>query len=208
MKNKRKLEAQELFWKGKFGVDYIKRNFDAQRIKFVGRDLLRNNINVNSVLDLGSNVGHNLDACKLAFPKADLLGVEINKAAFKILKKKHDAINGSILDLKLNKKFDLVIITGVLSHQNQSDIKKLLKKVYSFTKKYIYLADYFNPKPVQVNYRGHQDRLTKDDFAKKLWTLFPTLTLLDYGFYWRHDPYLKSQCDDVNWFLFRKLNGK
>ena len=103
MKNKRKLEAQELFWKGKFGVDYIKRNFDAQRIKFVGRDLLRNNINVNSVLDLGSNVGHNLDACKLAFPKADLLGVEINKAAFKILKKKHDAINGSILDLKLIK---------------------------------------------------------------------------------------------------------
>ena len=108
----------------------------------------------------------------------------------------------------LKEKFDLVIITGVLSHQNQSDIKKLLKKVYSFTKKYIYLADYFNPKPVQVNYRGHQDRLTKDDFAKKLWTLFPTLTLLDYGFYWRHDPYLKSQCDDVNWFLFRKLNGK
>ena len=30
MKNKRKLAAQELFWKGKFGVDYIKRNFDAQ----------------------------------------------------------------------------------------------------------------------------------------------------------------------------------
>ena len=184
MKNKRKLAAQELFWKGKFGVDYIKRNFDAQRIKFVGRDLLKNNINVNSVLDLGSNVGHNLDACKLAFPKANLTGVEINKTAFKILNKKYNAVNKSILDLKLKKKFDLVIITGVLSHQNQSDVKKLLKKVYSLSKKYIYLADYFNPKPVQVNYRGHQDRLTKDDFAKKLWSLFPRLRLMDYGFYW------------------------
>ena len=60
----------------------------------------------------------------------------------------------------------------MLSHQNQSDVKKLLKKVYSLSKKYIYLADYFNPKPVQVNYRGHQDRLTKDDFAKNFGLYF------------------------------------
>ena len=106
--------------------------------------------------------------------------------------------------LDSSKKFDLVIITGVLSHQSQNILKKIYKKIYKLTSKYIYLADYFNPYPHEVKYRGFNDRLTKRDFAKEIWKMYPNLKLLDYGFYWKQDPHLKGQCDDVNWFLFKK----
>ncbi len=195
---------QEKFWAGKFGDKYINRNFKAQRIKFVGRDLLINNLTVSTILEIGPNVGHNLDAAKQAFPYAKTFGVEINKKAYKILKKRHPAANKSILDFNTKKKFDLVIITGVLSHQSQNILKKIYKKIYKLTSKYIYLADYFNPYPHEVKYRGFNDRLTKRDFAKEIWKMYPNLKLLDYGFYWKQDPHLKGQCDDVNWFLFKK----
>ena len=38
----------------------------------------------------------------------------------------------------------------------------------------------------------------------KKWDTFPNLKLIDYGFHWKFDPYLKHNCDDANWFLFKK----
>tara|TARA_B110000438_G_C15820656_1_gene654310 strand:+ start:274 stop:879 length:606 start_codon:yes stop_codon:yes gene_type:complete len=195
---------QELFWIGKFGNQYIKRNNKTNRMLTIGKNLLKNNVKANSVIELGANIGSNLDAIKKIYPSASILGIEINKKAYKILKNKHSSINESILDFKIKKKFDLVIIAGVLIHQNPNYLKRIYKSMYSLTKKYIYISEYFNPEPVTVKYHGNKDRLFKRDFAKELWKLYPKLKLINYGFEWKEDPKLKNVSDNSNWFLFKK----
>ena len=198
------LTEQEVFWKSSFTKNYIKRNKDYNRIPTIGKDLLENKINIKSVIELGSNIGLNLDALKKIYPECKTYGVEINKDAFKILSKKHDAKNKSILEFKTNKKFDLVLISGVLIHQNPSKLNYIYNLLYKLSKKYIYMNEYFNPHPVQLDYHGYKNKLFKRDFAKELWNKFPKLNLVNYGFHWKEDPYQKNNYDNANWFIFKK----
>ena len=89
-------------------------------------------------------------------------------------------------------------------HQNPKFLKKIYSKLYNLSKKYIYIEEYFNPTPVSIRYRGNDERLFKRDFAKEIWQLYPKLKIIDYGFHWKEDPYLKDNCDNHNWFLFEK----
>jgi spore coat polysaccharide biosynthesis protein SpsF len=195
---------QEKFWEGDFGNRYIQRNQNSKGIYTIVRDLIKNKITINSALELGANVGINLDALKKVYPKAKMHGVEINKAACDIGKKKHKYYNKSAYDFKTKKKFDLVFSSGVLIHQNPKNLKKFYQKLYSLSKKYIYIAEYFNPTPVEIDYRNKKKLLFKRDFAKEFWETYPQIKLLDYGFHWKEDPLLKNNCDNENWFLFKK----
>ena len=160
-----KLSDQEKFWKGKFGDNYINRNQISNRHLVIGKDLIDNRIEIKSAVELGPNIGLNLDGLKRIFPNLDTFGVEINKKAYSILKKKHKCVNKSIVNFKSKKKFDLVLITGVLMHQNPKNLKKIYKNMYSLAKKYIYISEYFNPKPVEIQYHNEGKRLFKRDFA-------------------------------------------
>ena len=101
--------------------------------------------------------------------------------------------------------FDLVILSLVLIHQNPRFLKPIYEKIYNLSKKYIYIAEYFNPTPVTVEYRGHKNKLFKRDFAKEIWNKFPKLKLINYGFHWSEDPFFeKNTCDNETWFLFKK----
>lgn len=199
-----KLGEQEKFWKGKFGDKYLKRNVIQNRHLVIGKDLLDNKISISSAVELGPNIGLNLDGLKRVYPEIKTFGVEINKKAFNILKKKHSCVNKSILNFKSKKKYDLVLITGVLMHQDPKNLKKIYKTMYHLTKKYIYISEYFNPKPVEVLYHNERKRLYKRDFAKEIWKMYPKLKLINYGFQWRQDPFFLGGCDDTNWFLFSK----
>ena len=204
----KKKTQQELFWKKTFGNNYTKRNNKlklSNRVVTIGKDLLRNNVLINEAFEIGSNVGFNLDAIKKIYPKTKTHGVEINKSAYNIGKKKHILYNTSIFDYKSKKKYDLVFCCGVLIHQNPKNLNKFYKKLYSLSKKYIYISEYFNPTPIMVEYRNNKDKLFKRDFAKEIWKLFPNLKLLDYGFHWKEDPLLKNSCDNDIWFLFEKI---
>ena len=59
-----KLGEQEKFWKGKFGDKYLKRNVIQNRHLVIGKDLLDNKINISSAVELGPNIGLNLDGLK------------------------------------------------------------------------------------------------------------------------------------------------
>jgi len=197
--------SQEKFWASIFGDKYINRNLNTKnRVVTIGKDLKKNKIKISSALELGCNVGYNLDALKYLYPKSKLFGVEINKKSYNIVRKKHECFNKSFLDFKTEKKFDLVFTSAVLIHQNPKCLNKIYKKIYSFSKRYIYINEYFNPTPITVIYRGHQKKLFKRDFAKELWKMFPNLKLIDYGFHWKEDPLKKNSCDNSNWFLFKK----
>ena len=74
--------------------------------------------------------------------------------------------------------------------------------LYRASDRYIIIAEYYNPSPVEVVYRGHSGRLFKRDFAGEMIDKFPKLRVLDYGFVWRRDPVFPQ--DDTNWFVLEK----
>ena len=64
------------------------------------------------------------------------------------------------------------------------------------------VAEYYNPSPVELPYRGHEGKLFKRDFAGELMDRHSTLTLVDYGFAYHRDNCFPQ--DDLTWFLLEK----
>ena len=204
------MNNQEKFWKGRFGNKYTSRLSDKKLIKnnyFFFKKIFKKIKNVNSIIELGPNNGFNLIALKKIFLNLKkIYAVEINKKASLSLTKIKNlkVFNESIHTFNTSEKFDLVITKGVLIHLNPKELKKVYKKLKNLSANYVLIAEYFNPYPVSIEYRGNKNKLFKRDFAKELWTLFPRLKLLDYGFHWSADPKKKNNCDNSNWFLFKK----
>ena len=72
-----KLGEQEKFWKGKFGDKYLKRNVIQNRHLVIGKDLLDNKISISSAVELGPNIGLNLDGLKRVYPELKLLELRL-----------------------------------------------------------------------------------------------------------------------------------
>ena len=166
--------AQEEFWFGEFGNEYISRantkEYLASNLNFFSRAF--NKIQKpNSLIEFGANVGFNLISIKQLFPNIELTAVEINKSASDTLRDflgKKNVFNISILDYNPSQKFDIALIKLVLIHINPEMLPTVYEKLYQSSNKYILIAEYYNPSPVIVNYRGHNDRLFKRDFAGEL----------------------------------------
>ena len=98
--------------------------------------------------------------------------------------------------------WDLVLIKGVLIHINPDELNLVYDKLVTATNRYLMVAEYYNPVPVAMPYRGHTDRLFKRDFAGDIMERHPEMQLLDYGFVYRRDPNFPQ--DDMTWFLMEK----
>ena len=200
--------AQEAFWAGDFGTEYIGRN-DSQ-------DLLASNLNfftkalkqagqISSCLEFGANIGMNLRALQLLYPMIKLRGVEVNDEAARLLGNligKNNVYKGSIFDYPISDQAELSLIKGVLIHTNPGMLSVVYEKLYQSSSRYILVAEYYNPLPVAISYRGHTDRLFKRDFAGEILDKYSDLTLVDYGFAYRRDPAFPQ--DDITWFLMQK----
>lgn len=199
---------QENFWAGEFGDNYIKRNDDkeivASNLALFSKVFALTN-GIASVMEFGSNIGMNIQAIKHLLPHAELSAVEINKLAVEQLKKidSLSIYNESILDFSKPNSIDFVFIKGVLIHIDPDSLQVAYKNLYDTSKKYIFLAEYYNPTPVEIPYRGHEKKLFKRDFAGEMMDLYPDLKLISYGCTYHRDPvYLQS--DDSTWFLMEK----
>lgn len=207
MKNTYKT-AQEEFWAGKFGVEYIDRNKSEQllasNLNFFNKALTQTS-KPTSFIEFGANIGMNLKALKLLFPGSTLKGIEINAEAAQILKEtigNENVWHQSIFDFSSDEKFDVSFIKGVLIHINPEMLPVVYEKLYNSSKKYILIGEYYNPSPVTINYRGHSDRLFKRDFAGEMLEKYPSLQLVDYGFSYKRDVNFPQ--DDITWFLLKK----
>lgn len=199
---------QERFWAGDFGDAYIDRN---QGDKLLASNLnmwvnmLKNAKKLDSCIEFGANIGMNLKALKLLYPDQDQFGIEINSEAAIELEKVIPASNvfkSSIFDFEPYRTFDLCFIKGVLIHINPNELQNVYEKLVASCGKYLLIAEYYNPSPVTIPYRGHNDRLFKRDFAGEIMELHPEIKLIDYGFSYRHDPVFPQ--DDITWFLMEK----
>ena len=199
---------QEDFWAGEFGTDYISRNQGdkllAANLDFFVKSLAAAR-GIGSCMEFGANIGMNLRALKLLHPAQDQHGIEINSDAAKQLGQfigSGSVFEGSILAYQPVKTFDLVLIKGVLIHINPAELPTVYDRLYNSTGKYLLVAEYYNPAPVSIPYRGHSDRLFKRDFAGEMLDAYPKLSLVDYGFAYRRDPNFPQ--DDITWFLMEK----
>lgn len=199
---------QEVFWAGEFGDEYADRNSGqhlvASNIAMFGDILKLTQTKINSVLEFGANIGLNLIAIRHLLPNVAMSAVEINPKAVGKLRQldKVTVYETSILDFMPNESQDLVFTKGVLIHINPDELYVVYDLLYHTAKDYICIAEYYNPTPVSISYRGHSQRLFKRDFAGELMERFPDLGLVGYSFVYRRDSHFPQ--DDITWFLFKK----
>ena len=200
---------QEKFWAGEFGDDYTERNQGylqlASNIALFTKIMARTR-QIQSKIEFGANRGFNLQAIKQLLPQVKLTAVEINEVAVKELQANFgdtiEIYHQSILDFRPKIKYDFVLIKGVLIHINPDYLGKVYDLLYSSSSRYICVAEYYNPKPVEVTYRGHEGKLFKRDFAGEIMDKFSNLKLIDYGFVYHRDYHFPQ--DDMTWFLLEK----
>lgn len=198
--------VQEEFWAGEFGSEYMKRNTNhTPNINFFSNILMKT-AGVNSIIEFGSNIGLNLKAIQCIMPEIELSAVEINNEAVHQLKTIQNlkVYHTSILDFKVDYQRDFVLSKGVLIHINPEYLNDVYEVLYHASKNYICIAEYYNPTPVEVNYRGYTERLYKRDFAGDMLEKYKDLELIDYGFVYHRDNNFPQ--DDITWFLLKKSN--
>ena len=199
--------SQEEFWAGEFGNDYTARNrgvdWIASNTALFARIFERVEP-IRTVIEFGSNIGLNLQAIKHLLPDAEISAVEINRKAIEELRRLRfvKVYPESILDFSRDYARDFVLVKGVLIHMNPDSLPHVYDLLYRTSSRYICLAEYYNPAPVAICYRGHADKLFKRDFAGELLDRYKDLRLIDYGFVYHGDP--KFPQDDLTWFLLEK----
>ncbi len=208
--NSKNLNEQEEFWAFEFGDDYISRNESIQlfnsNLDFFSKIFAGLESKPDEILEIGANIGMNIKALQQILPKTNFTAIEINEKACEELRKiECDVIEGSIFEIELEKKFNLVFTKGVLIHLSPEKLIEAYDKIYSWSSKYILLAEYYNPTPVMIPYRGEYEKLFKRDFAGEMLDRFPLLQLHKYGFVYHRDT---SPQDDINWFLLEKVDAK
>ncbi len=199
---------QEKFWSEEFGEEYIKRNNNvnnnANNIALFTKILSKTD-SVKSVIEFGANIGLNLQAIHSLLPLAEYSALEINKKAVTELKQYSwikNVYSQSIYDFQIDYQRDFTLIKGVLIHINPSYLSDVYEILYKTSKRYICIAEYYNPTPVEVDYRGHKEKLFKRDFCGEFLNKYNNVRLVDYGFVYHKDNYFPQ--DDITWFLLEK----
>ena len=95
-------------------------------------------LGATKVLEAGCNIGNNLSAFPSNF---DVTGMDMNKSALEIAKKKLPKFDFNEGDIKNStfpdSYFDLVFTRGVLIHVPKSDLEQTLKEFLRISKKWI-----------------------------------------------------------------------
>lgn len=197
---------QEDFWAGEFGDDYITRNTSKRLLPSktaMWAQILKASHSINSAMEFGCNIGINLQALHNLNPDLQLSGIEINATAAAKARALGVAEidEGSILEPVTSLPVDLTFTAGVLIHIQPESLPAVYDNLVRLSSRYIVVCEYYNPSPVSISYRGHQDRLFKRDFAGELIDGYG-LKLVDYGFLYKRDAWVPQ--DDLTWFLLEK----
>lgn len=199
------LNEQEKFWAQDYAQAYIERNsnFDAEKGLEAWQEMLKKAGNIDSILECGCNIGRQINFLNQVLPQAEKSIVEISKPAFDFVTSNYSlksAFNGSIVESDFNdNSFDLTFVFGVLIHIHPDELLANMNKLFSYSKKYILIAEYFNRTPVMLEYQNQPDKLFKRDFGRLFLENFE-VKIVDYGFLW--EPVYGF--DDITWWLFEK----
>lgn len=192
------------FWKGEFGDEYTERNVNLEKnnLRFFDNSLLFCASFVHSIVEFGAGSGQNIKALRQLFPHATIAACEINQKAIAELKKiEHTLVYDMPIGESQLSGFDLAISKGLLIHIPPHELPRAYEALYTASCKYILIAEYYNPTPVELYYRGNTGKMWKRDFAGEFMGKYPDVQLIDYGFVYRRD---KHPQDDITYFLMEK----
>ena len=196
-------EAQRLekLWAGPFGDAYVRRNADAGD----GRDRfwsgLLEKYPVENALEVGCNVGANLQWIAKIVGPTQAYGVDVNEEALKILHRRLPGVNAISTPARQlpfrDRWFDLAFTCGVLIHQPESTLPLVMSEIVRVSRRYVLAVEYHADEITEVPYRRQRGALFKRDYRQRYHELFPELELLDGGFLGRDQGW-----DDATWCLF------
>jgi pseudaminic acid biosynthesis-associated methylase len=201
------------FWKGDFGDEYTDR-CQGDKLVFNNTMLFRRALTSifftqpKRVLEFGANAGLNIRALRdiTPFSQCEFTAVEPNGKAAAMLCNQNITVHNTSMqdaDAPWGGGYDLVLCKGVLIHVEPAELPRAYGAIYRAARRYVFIAEYHNPVPVEVPYRGHAGRLWKRDFAGEMLDMFPGLEVRNVGFAWKRDPVAPQ--DDLVWTLLEKV---
>lgn len=198
-------EAQRLekMWSGGFGNAYIERNLNAGRDRGAFWSRVIRELRPRRVLEVGSNIGSNLQHIARHTAPRDVYGVDVNQTSLERLRLSMPAINAvwaRAQELPFRDSwFDLVFTVGVLIHQPGSTLQSVMKEIHRCSGRHILCAEYFAEQDEEVAYRGERGALFKRNYASIYLEAFPDLQVV-------HEEHLGSQdgFDDVTCTVLEK----
>lgn len=194
----------ERLWAGDFGDAYTERNAEAGRKRSEFWKEFLSRYPVTSVLEVGCNVGANLQWIDALLPSGALYGLDINQRALQTLNASLSSVRTVVGTARClpfqDGALDLVFTVGVLIHQPPEVLPIVMEEVVRCSRRYVLCAEYYADKPTGIAYRGQEGALFKRDFGRLYLERFPNLRLLQKGFL----PRSEGGWDDVTYWVFEK----
>lgn len=157
-------------WRGDFGDSYHERNrFQPEHVKPLYDRILKD-ISLDSVLEVGCGLGHNLQAIDARVR----VGVEPNKAAR--VEARDTYLHTRLVNATADKlpftdgRFDLVLTCGLLIHIPKNDIRKVIEEICRVSRRYVLSIEYAFPVEEVREYRGQKEALWVRPYGKLLVT--------------------------------------
>jgi pseudaminic acid biosynthesis-associated methylase len=200
-------ERLEALWAGRFGDEYVERNLGAYDERRGFWRSVMASVKPRTVLEVGCNVGGNLQWVAEKVPAPNITGIDVNQRALAQLRSRVPGVNGvwgSARDLPFeDQSFDLVFTMGVLIHQPDESLPEVMDEMVRVAKRYVLCGEYFDNETKEVHYRGHSNALFRRDYGGLFVSRFPgTLNLSFRGLLTQADGF-----DDVTWWLFERAGG-
>lgn len=198
-------EARRLdeLWERDFGNAYVERNLEAGESREAFWHGLLERHEIARVLEVGCNVGANLQWIAGPVRPHDVFGVDINESALTVLRQRLPNVNAVWAQARelpfRDRGFDLVFTAGVLIHQPETTLPLVMAEVVRCSRRYVLALEYFAEGPTEVSYRGVAGALFKRDYGRLYAEFFPELRLAQRGELGRDEGW-----DDVTWWLFER----
>jgi pseudaminic acid biosynthesis-associated methylase len=193
----------ESLWSGDFGNEYIERNRQAGGSRQQFWEKIIGTYDPERVLEIGCNVGANLQWIAQSIAPRDVYGIDINEKALKDIHAIVPGINTTCCPARelpfRDRWFDLVFTMGVLIHQPDATLPLVMAEIVRCSRKFVLCGEYFAKTTEHVPYRGETGALFRRDYGSIYLQLFPELTLRDHGFLGKDQGW-----DDISWWLFEK----
>ena len=191
----------EELWAGAFGDEYLARNFAAGAAREAFWDALIREFPAPRVLEIGCNSGANL---QWIVPRCEVaLGVDVSSQALDALRQAVPRAIGVLAEARSlpfpDDTFDLVFTSGVLIHQPESSVARVIAELVRVSRRYVLSMEYAAADTEEIPYRGERGALFKRNYESLYGQLFPELRLARIGFLSHTDGW-----DEVTWWLFEK----
>lgn len=199
------VEARRLeqLWGGEFGDAYVERNRAAGEHRAAFWSALLAEFPARRVLEVGCNLGGNLQHIAGLLPPEQVYGIDVNLKALAELHRAIPTINALYSPARelpfRDRWFDLVFTMGVLIHQPERTLPLVMAEIVRASRRYVLCGEYYAETTTEVPYRGESGALFKRDYGRIYQELFPDLRLLRQGLLSRDEGW-----DDVTYWIFER----